>query len=322
MIRKVMIIPLGALFVVSHFSLYAQRSMETVLEELRPEIFLADNVSTGDFEYGSALSKDGATFVFIKGIQGFQKASLVVIRKEANNQWGVPSLLPFSGVWYDTNPYFSYDSKKLFFVSDRPTEDTTLKYRNMWYVHVGPTGFSQPRLLQGFNDRNDVIYPTVDKEETVRYCSVRPEGKGGLDLYRVGLEEGKYGAHIPITELNTPFHDADPEVSPNGQLMVFTSTREGGLGDFDLYITKKNNNGRWEPPVNLRSLNSPAMDSDPIFSKDGKYLFFSSNRYNSKKAVVEDYQQLKATLNGYNNGLMNIYYTDVSSLLKQFDTKG
>ena len=62
-------------------SLYGQKSLETVLDELRPEIFIPGKVGTGDFEHGS--------------------------------MW------PFSGEGHGTNPYFSHDSKRLFFVGNR-----------------------------------------------------------------------------------------------------------------------------------------------------------------------------------------------------------
>ncbi|UOY05370.1 hypothetical protein L0P88_15600 [Muricauda sp. SCSIO 64092] len=86
-------------------SLYGQKSMETILGELRPEIFLPGKVGTGDLEHGSALLKDG-------------------------------SMLPFLGEGHGSNPYFSLHSKKLFFVGNRPTGDSALKNRNIRYVNV------------------------------------------------------------------------------------------------------------------------------------------------------------------------------------------
>lgn len=66
-------------------------------------------------------------------------------------------------------------------------------------------------------------------------------------------------------------------VSPDGQRMVWGSAdREGGSGGGDLWqATRKD--GRWQDPAPL-ALNTRAKEFDPMFSADGRWLYFSSNR--------------------------------------------
>ncbi len=66
-------------------------------------------------------------------------------------------------------------------------------------------------------------------------------------------------------------------VSPNGQRIVWGSTdREGGAGGWDLWqATLKD--GRWQDAKPL-PINSKSKDFDPLFSADGQWLYFFSDR--------------------------------------------
>lgn len=66
-------------------------------------------------------------------------------------------------------------------------------------------------------------------------------------------------------------------VAPDGQRIVWGSTdREGGAGGWDLWqATLKD--GRWQDARPL-PINTKANDFDPLFSADGRWLYFFSNR--------------------------------------------
>jgi len=66
-------------------------------------------------------------------------------------------------------------------------------------------------------------------------------------------------------------------VSPDGQHIVWGSTdREGGAGGWDLWQAQLKG-GRWQDPRPV-TVNSIANDFDPLFSADGRWLYFFSNR--------------------------------------------
>ncbi len=68
--------------------------------------------------------------------------------------------------------------------------------------------------------------------------------------------------------------------SPNGKMMVFARGNSGkkkGTRDVNLYMSRYQK-GKWTTPEIL-SINDPnAWDSTPTFSRDGKTLYFASNR--------------------------------------------
>lgn len=81
----------------------------------------------------------------------------------------------------------------------------------------------------------------------------------------------------PIVSINSDYDEFSPSISPDGQSLIFSSARPGGLGDNDIWISRKTEN-EWSKPENLRTMNSRWHDHEPCFSHDGNYILFSSDR--------------------------------------------
>ncbi len=82
--------------------------------------------------------------------------------------------------------------------------------------------------------------------------------------------------------INTFGNEGAQALLPDGRSMFFTAcNRPDGIGSCDLYFSSLIG-GRWSPPINLGApVNSPAWDSHPSVSSDGKTLYFSSARIGS-----------------------------------------
>lgn len=65
-------------------------------------------------------------------------------------------------------------------------------------------------------------------------------------------------------------------VAPDGRTMVWGSDRAGGPGGGDLWQAR-NEDGRWLDPQPL-AINTPALEAEPMFSADGRWLYFVSDR--------------------------------------------
>jgi hypothetical protein len=77
--------------------------------------------------------------------------------------------------------------------------------------------------------------------------------------------------------VSTPDTEVRATVSPDGQRIVWGSTdRPGGAGGWDLWEARLRDK-RWQDPRPL-AINGAANDFDPIFSADGRWLYFFSNR--------------------------------------------
>jgi Tol biopolymer transport system component len=86
-------------------------------------------------------------------------------------------------------------------------------------------------------------------------------------------EFGIEGMHV----VSTPASEIRASVSPDGNRIVWGSPdRPGGPGGWDLWVAR-NEGGRWVDPEPA-SINSTANDFDPMFSADGRWVYFFSNR--------------------------------------------
>ena len=66
-------------------------------------------------------------------------------------------------------------------------------------------------------------------------------------------------------------------LSPDGEILYFSSNRPGGLGGSDIYYSIKDKKGNWKKGKNLGSVINTAFDDDgPFIDFSGNYLYFSS----------------------------------------------
>jgi Tol biopolymer transport system component len=80
--------------------------------------------------------------------------------------------------------------------------------------------------------------------------------------------------------VNSSANDMNATLSPDELSLYFVSTRTGGFGNADIWVSRRASlDSPWETPVNLGpSLNGPGIEASPTLSIDGHILFFSSDR--------------------------------------------
>jgi outer membrane protein OmpA-like peptidoglycan-associated protein len=81
------------------------------------------------------------------------------------------------------------------------------------------------------------------------------------------------------TSINTPGWEAQPSLSADGNQLIFASNRQGGYGNYDLWISNREH-GEWSNPKNLGDIiNTPGKDETPFLHADGQTLYFSSDAH-------------------------------------------
>jgi Tol biopolymer transport system component len=83
----------------------------------------------------------------------------------------------------------------------------------------------------------------------------------------------------PSIVINSMAGDADPYLSPDQTVLVFSSARSGGQGGIDLYYTVRAHvSDPWGQQVAVLGANTSDNDGDPVVSRDGCTLLLSSDR--------------------------------------------
>jgi hypothetical protein len=107
-----------------------------------------------------------------------------------------------------------------------------------------------------------------------------PGGLGGWDIWVVTRPSVSEPWGIPINTgppINSESDDAKPSISADGLTLYFGSTRPGGHGGYDLWVsTRATIKDNWSEPENLGpTINGSADEAFPYISKDGLELYFS-----------------------------------------------
>jgi len=111
-----------------------------------------------------------------------------------------------------------------------------------------------------------------------------------LDIYKADLnEDGTISNILLVKELNSKYHDGSVSISQDGKTMYFTSDsfrdhsfekdkiNKLKLGRNTIFSAKFVN-GKWDEITSLPFNSKDYSSGNPSLSKDGKTLYFSSNR--------------------------------------------
>lgn len=106
-----------------------------------------------------------------------------------------------------------------------------------------------------------------------------PEGEGSCDLYfSVRNNNGWSEAQNLGPIINTDFWESSPSLSPDKRDLYFASSRAGGFGGRDIWVTHRLSTGKWSRPENLgEAVNTSGDESCPFMHADNQTLYFNSN---------------------------------------------
>jgi Tol biopolymer transport system component len=236
---------------------------------------LVPGVNTEGDEYGPTFTPDGKELCYTTR-QVREKEETIVCASQKGSAWSAPKPQAFSGNRnLDKEPYFSPDGKRLFFASQRAFEGRKVAPNfDVWMVERTGASWSAPVHLDGdVNTAGYENYPAVSARGTLFFARRDPRTQN--DLFAAREENGKYHAMRLPDGVNTEYTDADPYVAPDESYMIFSSDRPGGLGEGDLYVTRRSGDA-WSAPKSLgRKVNSTDYEYTPFVTADGQWLYFS-----------------------------------------------
>jgi Tol biopolymer transport system component len=185
---------------------------------------------------------------------------------------------------YELIPKTSLDGLSLYFASNRTG---TVGDNDVWVATRATTSdnFGSPvNLGAPINTPSLDGGPDISADGlTIVFNSNRPGGSGQRDLYIAtrATIANPFGAVVNLgPAINTSFDDYSPSLSADGLTLYFASDRSGGLGDHDLWATKRASLAApWGTPVNLGpNINTAFTDYNPEIAWDGKSVVFTSQR--------------------------------------------
>lgn len=252
--------------------------------QLEKKVFAEDFITTKKgSEFGSIFNKKGTEFYYAVDKDGKSEIRYTRMRK---GKWTTPQTILADKKYSFNDPFLNPNEKRLYYISDKPlNEKDTLNDIDIWYSEkIGKRKWSKPinagnQINSNYNEyyisftSNGKMYFASNKENA-------PERKHDFDIYSSEKKDEEFQSPIKLSEsINTKRYEADVFISPDENYIIFCSARKTGYGKGDLYISFKQESGKWSISQNMgEAINTENHELCPFVTHDGKYLFFTSNQ--------------------------------------------
>lgn len=172
-------------------------------------------------------------------------------------------------------PYMTPDGKLLAFTRLQNNQE------DIYVSTKTEKGFS-PAVSLGniINTADNEGAETMNADGTLLFFTAcnRMDGYGSCDIYFSQKLKGNWTAAMGIGKpINTSAWEAQPSFSSDGRALYFASSRPGGLGGKDIWVSYLDEQLKWSEPQNLGpNINTANDDQCPFIHADNQTLYFTS----------------------------------------------
>lgn len=247
---------------------------------------LGASVNTGAYEYFPVLTADEQTLVFTRNKRrdgGLDYQEDFYISFLENEEWQLAMNLgrPINTDDNEGAQTITADGKQLFFIGcNRKTGLGSCDiYRSL---RNGRKWGNPENLGSPVNSSKWESQPSISSDgKTLYFVSNRSGGIGGMDIWVTSLApNGEWTVPRNLGDvINTPYSEETPFIHPDGRTLYFTSNGHPGMGEKDIYMTRKDSVGNWSTPKNLGYPINTWNDEQGLFvGASGENAYFSSDR--------------------------------------------
>jgi outer membrane protein OmpA-like peptidoglycan-associated protein len=238
-------------------------------------------------------SKRPGTTGRAKDDEGFFYEDIYQAKGESWNRWKEPSRYDTSNV--KRRGIFSLLFNKAEVVSEINTEDhdgsitlspdsTDLyifRYGDIMKASWDGKRWHRPNRIGEEIDARASHEPSIFLSRdgnTMFFVSDRKHGVGQKDIWICEKEGSNWGKAKNLgMEVNTPFNEDSPFLSPDGNTLYFSSEGHNSMGGYDVFKCTKQQNGRWSAPENLGApINNGGDDIFYTPLENGSGAYYSS----------------------------------------------
>lgn len=244
-------------------------------------------------EFAPVVSLDGSALYFTSK-RAWEDNSTDKFRDKRYNQYPEDiyvSYIDFDGSWIDpfrldfsdgerneATQAVSADERRIYVYQDNTGNG------DIYYSDFSTNRFQEIKKLDDNRINTEYwephCYVTTDGQN-LYFSSDRPGGFGGRDIYRVvRLPDNSWSEPINLgPSVNTPFDEDAPFMAIDNKTLYFSSNGPMSMGDFDVFVTRRDEENNWSAPINLGyPLNSTGDDIYYTTTVDGLRGFLTSAR--------------------------------------------
>ena len=251
------------------------------------------NVNTVYPEYAPVISLDGTSLYFTSRRQWADQSTdeyrdpqlnqypedIYLSTRDSNGDWSKPDRLNFcEGRLNEASVSISADERMIYTYEDRTGNG------DIYFSDFQRNEFQYLKKLDNSNVNTKYwethVSVTPDGQQ-MYFVSDRPGGYGKRDLYRiVKLPNGKWSEPINLGPNINSVHDEDsPFIAVDNKTLYFSSNGPTSMGEFDIFVSVRDDNDNWSVPINLGyPINSTGDDIFYTTTADGLVGYLTSFR--------------------------------------------
>ncbi len=177
------------------------------------------------------------------------------------------------------NQYYVAENKLIF--TRRMISETNVD-ENVYVSTIIDSTFLLPKkLLNNIETYGDIGASNISADGNEIFFSACSwsDGMGSCDIYYINNIDGKWSEPINLKSVNTTEWESQACLSYDGRELFFVRSNKH-LGTSDIYVSNRDDSGRWSEAYRLDSvINTEGNEMAPFLHHDGKTLFFSSDTH-------------------------------------------
>lgn len=274
-------------FLAFTFSILVLFSCESTTQKEKTEQIYSAISNVKYNEYSPTISADGRTLVFQADLfkQGTYK---IYLKYKLRRNWTEPKILKNVNSNYpDGGCFITYDQNYLIITSKRPGGYGGV---DLWMSQRQGKTWSEPENIESpINSSGYDGFASLDPAGQnlyfVRDCPEKTKCKSDkLGIFVSHKIDSGWSVPVKLPPpINTEYCEFGPTILADGKTLIFSSTRPGGYGNYDLYKTVQMEDGSWEDPVNLgRLINTKYEDSLVTIPASGDVMYYTRISFKNK----------------------------------------
>jgi outer membrane protein OmpA-like peptidoglycan-associated protein/tetratricopeptide (TPR) repeat protein len=280
---------------------YSIRYVEMINKPVPFEPRVVEGISTVENEYLPIISADNqmalytreikllpdknSVFTTTKSVEKFMFSSATA---DGNFSEGEEMPDPFNRTDNEGGAALTIDNNTLFYTVCKYTKNNTYYNCDLYASENiggewGPIRPVSDKINQSTTWESQ---PTISPDgKTLYFVSDRPGGSGEYDIYK-SIKNEKNEWSYPVNlgpTINSKGNEKSPFLHPDGKTLYFSSDGWLGLGGFDIFFSRIDEQGKWSKPKNIGyPINSTEDEVSFFVSTDGTHAFFASNKLQGK----------------------------------------
>ena len=279
---------------------------------------LGDSINTEYADFSSNISLDGRALYFTsrrpweKGeSNGFKDPMLNHFPEDIyqaelnkNNEWQNTNRMSMCKPNFnEATVSVSIDERRVYTYNDKSGLGDIYysDYMNGLFSAIVPVKINDVNNAE----RWETHYTVSPDGNTVFFVSDRLEGYGKRDIYMMEKVDGEWSKPKNMGgNINSPWDEDAPFMGLDNNVLYFSSTDSSSMGEFDIFMSVKDENNIWSNPINLGyPINSVGDDLFYTHTADGKKAYLSSFRKGGKGE--KDIYRINVTSNVQNIAFLN-----------------